>query len=75
MIRGMLGTGTLSLASHLVGAPWWVLVTVFLLSLLVTTVLGLSKNLVPQDSADRVTWWRETLQYLARRRPGRHRAN
>ncbi|MEU8470604.1 hypothetical protein AB0F30_22355 [Streptomyces sp. NPDC029006] len=46
-----------SLAAALAHAPWGVVLTVALAGLLVTLVQSAITGTIPQDSADRLTWW------------------
>jgi hypothetical protein len=48
-------------ALRVTGAPWWVVYSLCVLGILVTSL----RTIFPQDSQDKVTWWRE--HWLMRR--------
>ncbi|MET9914946.1 hypothetical protein ABZZ74_51280 [Streptomyces sp. NPDC006476] len=66
---GIGGIGTL--AASLAGAPWGMVLTLALAALVVVLVQSVIDGLIPQDSADRLTWWNSYWTYRQRRgRPG-----
>ncbi|MFD8376559.1 hypothetical protein ACFV2Z_38415 [Streptomyces sp. NPDC059688] len=46
-----------SLAASLAGAPWGIVLAVALAGLLVVLVQSVIHGAMPQESADRLTWW------------------
>ncbi|MEU1404804.1 hypothetical protein ABZ471_20960 [Streptomyces sp. NPDC005728] len=46
-----------SLAASFAGAPWGVVLTVALTGLLTVLAQSVIHGTIPQDSADRLTWW------------------
>ena len=60
-------TGTLAgLIPVALGAPDWVAVTMCVCG----TALGVVRAVVPQESPDRLAWWRTTLDWRLRRKGG-----
>ncbi|MEU4038710.1 hypothetical protein [Streptomyces collinus] len=57
-------SGVAGLAQALVGAPAWVVVACLALSL----GLGALQVVFPQESTDRLSWWRYRWAYLVRRK-------
>ena len=57
-----------SLAAALAGAPWQMVLVVALAGLVVVLVQSLVHGTMPQESADRLTWWQA---YWRRRDPTR----
>ncbi|MEX1659163.1 hypothetical protein ABZ960_39410 [Streptomyces pseudovenezuelae] len=55
-----------SLAAALAGAPWQMVLVVTLAGLVVVLVQSLVHGTIPQESADRLTWWHA---YWRRRHP------
>jgi hypothetical protein len=59
--------GSGSLTSILLGAPWWLTAAVFscfALGLIVVAV----QSVFPQESADRLAWWRDRRRHQRLRR-------
>ncbi|WP_371571288.1 hypothetical protein [Streptomyces canus] len=46
-----------SLAATLAGAPWGIVLAVALSGLLIVLVQSVVQGMIPQDSADRLSWW------------------
>ncbi|WP_217547678.1 hypothetical protein [Streptomyces sp. GbtcB6] len=65
MRTALSGAGGLGgvLVSHLAGAPWWAIIGCIVLLLVVVGV----QSVFPQDSADRLAWWKDRRRYQARR--------
>lgn len=61
VLSGVLGLGsTITLGAD--RAPWWI---VLVSGMLGTLVIGL-QSVFPQDSADRLAWWRDHRRYRER---------
>lgn len=58
--------GMLSAIAH-AGAPWWALVLIVIIAMLLTAVFLLGRLVMPQNSQDRLNWWRD----MRRNRVGR----
>lgn len=56
--------GSSGLISVLLGAPWWLTAEVFTLYLVVVAV----QSVFPQESADRLAWWRDRRRHQRLRR-------
>lgn len=52
--RGAVGTGVGFIVGSGFSAPWWVIVT----STALATALAAVQTLIPQNSADRLAWWK-----------------
>ncbi|MFG2291017.1 hypothetical protein ACGFOU_33705 [Streptomyces sp. NPDC048595] len=63
LVPGVL-SGVAGLAQTLVGAPAWAVVGCLALSL----GLGALQVVFPQESTDRLSWWRYRWAYLVRRK-------
>jgi hypothetical protein len=48
------------------GAPWWAIAAVATVFVLLGAVVGLVQALVPQDSGDRLEWWRDRRRHQTR---------
>jgi membrane protein implicated in regulation of membrane protease activity len=57
-----LAPAAVSLIAALAGAPWWMAVIAFLW-LLCALVVVLVQLVFPQESADRLAWWRDRRRY------------
>ncbi|MFC4109180.1 hypothetical protein [Micromonospora zhanjiangensis] len=53
------------------GAPWQVVAGVTGALVLSVTILGVAQLSLPQDSSDRVVWWRDRRRHASRRRAAR----
>jgi hypothetical protein len=71
LIAGTAATGTLT-ALAIAHAPWWAI----FVAAAGGTAVGVVQMVFPQDSRDRLDWWRDRRRYQERRRqqaPGRRR--
>ena len=67
---GAAAAGTIS-AMQLAGAPWGAIVAVAAVCALVAAVVALAQTMIPQDSGDRLEWWRDRRRHkVLRRRSG-----
>ena len=58
-----------------IGGPWWAEFAVAALALLTMCLRSLTmclRIMFPQDSADRLAWWRDLVWWRDRGRPRRH---
>jgi hypothetical protein len=55
----------------LAGTPWWAVAATALLMALVSAAVLAAQILIPDESADKLNWWREVLRY----REGRGRSH
>ncbi|MFF4309668.1 hypothetical protein ACWCY6_42635 [Streptomyces sp. 900105755] len=62
-------SGVGGLATALAGAPWWTTVLCLGLTLIVTSL----QLVFPQESRDRLAWWKDRREYLQGRRAARRR--
>ncbi|MFG3423381.1 hypothetical protein [Micromonospora sp. NPDC048063] len=68
-LAGGLGfTGLANIMAGAIGAPWWALLTVTVLGIICTTVIGLAQVLMPHESHDKVLLWNGFWEYRERRR-------
>lgn len=44
---------------HAIGGPWWAKFTLIVVALLITWLLRCLRIVFPQDSPDRLAWWRD----------------
>lgn len=73
----LLAPGASGAASRLAGAPWWMTAMTVACGTVVIIVQALPQILqaaLPQESADRVTWWRDSRRHQRRRWKTRGRA-
>lgn len=67
------GGATVSALAY-AGAPWWAIALVASVLTAVGAVVGLATIFIPQDSQDRLEWWRDRRNHRARKHsPSRRR--
>ncbi|NYH55355.1 hypothetical protein HNR06_004944 [Nocardiopsis arvandica] len=60
-------TGLAGVVSALAGAPWWLTAAAFGCFMLVLLIAAV-QSVFPQESADRLAWWRDRRLYQHLRR-------
>ncbi|SNY72834.1 hypothetical protein [Paractinoplanes atraurantiacus] len=68
LVGGSVVTSVVGGISQLAGAPWGAVVTIAIIGLLCTLILGLVQTVIPQESHDKVEFWDKVFAYLERRR-------
>lgn len=70
---GIVATGSAASALAYVNAPWWGIALVAILIITASAGLAAMQLLLPQDSGDRLEWWRDLRRDRARRESWRTR--
>ncbi len=64
---GLLSAGAVSALAY-AGAPWWAVTLVAIAGITGTACVGIVQSVFPQDSRDRLAWWRDYRRRRAVRR-------
>jgi cell division protein FtsW (lipid II flippase) len=64
----VVATGATLTALELAGAPWWAIVIVVSVMVTVGAVIALAQTFIPQESADKLEWWRDRRAHQVRLR-------
>ncbi len=63
LLGGSVVTGVFSGMAQMFGAPWQAVMTIAIVGLLVTLILGLAQLAMPQESQDKRLLWEKFLDY------------
>ncbi|MFC4066787.1 hypothetical protein [Actinoplanes subglobosus] len=65
---GLVASGAIVSALAITGAPWWAIAAVASVLTTAGAVVALTQIFIPQESPDRLAWWRDRRAHQERRR-------